>query len=497
MQFNSFQFLVFFPAVLLVYFCIPRRVRYLWLLLASYWFYAAWNARYLLLLITSTLITFFGSLVIDRQRSNGKQRAARIVLAAVLISNLCILFFFKYLNFFLDSLRTVCGWLSVSENVPTVSILLPVGISFYTFQAIGYSIDVYRGKLPPERNILRYALFVAFFPQLVAGPIERAENLLPQLKNVDKIAIWDFKRVQRGALIMLYGFFLKMMIADRAAIVVNQVFSNYQSSPGGACAIAAVLFSFQIYCDFAGYSYIAIGAARIMGIRLMDNFRAPYLATSIKSFWKRWHISLSTWFMDYLYIPLGGNRKGKAKKNRNLFLVFALSGLWHGASWHFVLWGTLHALFRIAEEMSLPTRKQALEKCGVAENGWALKSIRTLLTFCVVTLAWIFFRAENIIQAGEIIGKLFSSHWQLFEVLQHSADWLDLRKAELLVLAIGILLLFAVDVFRERKGNLCRWFEERCWLFRAGFFLIGILCILMFGIYGTGYGLSTFIYFQF
>ena len=327
MLFNSFDFIVFFPIVLFIYFIIPRKIRYIWLLVTSYYFYMCWNARYALLLFTSTVVTYAVALMMRHWKENVLLKKSMVVTSLVI--NLGILLFFKYFNFVFDSIEKILSKTGMSFQAPVLDILLPVGISFYIFQAVGYTIDVYRGKIEPEKNLLRYALFVAFFPQLVAGPIERSGNLLPQLQKVHELKLWNPKRIQQGALIMLYGYILKMVIADRAAIYVDTIFDSmlYSNYQGFQMAIAVVLFSLQIYCDFGGYSYIAMGAAKIMGFELMDNFKMPYLARNIKDFWDRWHVSLTTWFRDYLYLPLGGSRKGVARKYINIFIVFVVSGL--------------------------------------------------------------------------------------------------------------------------------------------------------------------------
>ena len=321
MLFNSFNFLIFFPIVVFVYFVLPKKIRDIWLLVASYYFYMCWNAKYALLLLASTLITYFAGLLVEATKK--RIWIKKLMVAISLMANLGILFAFKYFDFALSAIGKVLGNLGVVFEIPKWDILLPVGISFYIFQAVGYTIDVYREKISAEKNVLRYALFVSFFPQLVAGPIERSTNLLAQLRNVDKVKVWDTKRIQKGAVIMLYGYFMKMILADRIATFVDTVYDpmNYTQYQGFVVLIAAILFSVQIYCDFAGYTYIAIGAAKILGFSLMDNFNTPYLAVSIKDFWDRWHISLTTWFKDYLYFPLGGNKKGKCRKYLNIFVV--------------------------------------------------------------------------------------------------------------------------------------------------------------------------------
>lgn len=348
MLFNSINFLIFFPVVCMGYFIIPRGKRYIWLLLASYYFYMSWNVKYVLLLFASTLITYLSSIFIsyfeDREDwTEHKRRCCKkLSVASSLVINLGILFFFKYYNFTMDTVSALLEKMHITIHTPAFDVLLPVGISFYIFQALGYTIDVYRGG-KVEKNFLRYALFVSFFPQLVAGPIERSENLLRQLREEHT---FSFERMKDGLLLMLWGYFMKLVIADRIAIFVDAVYGDLDNYGGWYVVIASVLFAFQIYCDFAGYSTIATGAARIMGFQLMENFNCPYLSQSVGEFWRRWHISLSSQFRDYLYIPLGGNRKGLMRKYINLMIVFLTSGLWHGADWTYLVWGGVMGSFR-------------------------------------------------------------------------------------------------------------------------------------------------------
>ena len=312
MQFNSIDFLVFFPAVVLIYWIIPKKVRYLWLLVASYYFYMSWNASYAMLIGASTLITYVCGLLVEWTGTHEEKRwsvAGKLVVAVGFLSNLGILFFYKYFDFFLTNLNVVLEHFQKKPLTSSLEVLLPVGISFYTFQALGYLVDVYRKEIAAEKNPLRYALFVSFFPQLVAGPIERSGNLLKQIREVPYKKTFEYHRIVNGLILMLYGFFLKMVLTDRIAIVADYAFDHYYSLGSAELVTGAVAFAIQIYCDFGSYSLIAIGAAQVMGFTLMENFNTPYFATSIKDFWRRWHISLSTWFRDYLYIPLGGNRK--------------------------------------------------------------------------------------------------------------------------------------------------------------------------------------------
>lgn len=349
MLFNSFEFLLFFPLVSIVYFLIPHKIRYIWLLLTSYFFYMNWNAKYALLLFGSTFITYVAGIMIARFEkqeieAERKTRYKKVCVAISFILNLSILAIFKYANFTIDTLNVLLEKLHLQMNIPNWNILLPVGISFYIFQALSYTMDVYRGEIEPQKNLAKYALFVSFFPQLVAGPIERSKNLL---KQIDEVHTFDYRRMTSGLLLMIWGYFLKLMIADRIALLVDTVYGNYTTYGGYYLIVASLLFAVQIYCDFGGYSTIAMGVAEVMGFRLMDNFNCPYYSRSVSEFWRRWHISLSSWFKDYLYIPLGGNRKGKIRKYLNLLIVFSVSGLWHGAEWTFVIWGTLNGLYQI------------------------------------------------------------------------------------------------------------------------------------------------------
>ncbi|MGE0267487.1 MAG: MBOAT family protein [Candidatus Omnitrophota bacterium] len=329
MLFNSFEFLLFFPVVAFVYFVLPFRFRWPWLLLSSYYFYMCWKPEYVVLIILSTLIDYY----IGLSMAEAKNRThAKHLLTLSIICNLGVLFAFKYYNFFNASFRELFSHFNIFYNVPSFKVLLPVGISFYTFQSLSYTIDVYSGKRPAEKHLGLFALYIAFFPQLVAGPIERSTHLLPQLYKKNHV---DYQRVTDGLKLILWGLFKKIVIADRLAYFVNYVYNNPAGGHGYYILIATYFFAFQIYCDFSGYSDIAIGSAQVMGYELMENFKRPYLAQSIPEFWKRWHISLSTWFKEYLYFPLGGNRVPVLLWARNILVVFLLSGIWHGANWTF------------------------------------------------------------------------------------------------------------------------------------------------------------------
>ena len=493
MLFNSQLFLLFFPVVTLVYFVLPHRVRYLWLLAASYYFYMCWNAKYALLLLTSTAITYGSGLLLHRTRSQGIRR---VWVALSVASNLGILFFFKYYDFAVSTLQRAANLLHLRLRIPAFDVLLPVGISFYIFQALSYTMDVYRQELEPERNFFRYALFVSFFPQLVAGPIERSTNLLPQMSQRH---YFDADRVRDGLQLMLWGFFEKIVIADRAAIVVNQVYEHYQQIPSyGMVQIlaAALLFSVQIYCDFGGYSHIAIGAAQVMGFELMDNFRQPYFATSIREFWHRWHISLSTWFRDYLYIPLGGSRCGTLRRRINLMITFLVSGLWHGAAWNFVIWGGLHGLYQIVGEWLAPAGRQLRQGLHIAQDSPLLRAVQRLWTFLLVTVAWMFFRASGMRDLILLVQKALG-HRDWYMLWNGALLKLGLDGVEMAVLLAAMAVLFVVDLLHEHKVPLRQRINAWPVPARWAVSMAGIAAVLLFGIYGAGYEAGAFIYFQF
>ena len=400
MQFNSLNFMIFFPIVVAVYFVIPRKLRNCWLLLASYFFYMSWNALYALLIGASTVITYVSGMILESVRkdaadSDKSKKYGITTMVICIVINLAILSLFKYGNFFISNLNRVSSLFGSSFTLNKLNLVLPVGISFYTFQALGYIIDVYRGNVKAERNFVRYALFVSFFPQLVAGPIERSGRLLTQIDHVHELKLWNAERVTKGAMLMIWGLFMKMVIADRISIPVDMVFNDYRMYGSSELILAAFGFAIQIYCDFASYSTIAIGAAKVMGIDLMENFDTPYFARSIRDFWSRWHISLSTWFRDYLYIPLGGNRKGKGRKILNLMITFLVSGLWHGAGWNFVFWGGIHGLYHVIGDCLSPIRNKLVSTFKVKTDCFSYRFMQMVFNVVIVTFAWIFFRSDT------------------------------------------------------------------------------------------------------
>ncbi len=498
MLFNSIDFLVFFPIAVLGYYIIPHRIRYIWLLLCSYFFYMSWNPAYALLIITSTLITYLSGIFLEKingkeWEENKKQIYKKCCAVTSFFINLGILGYFKYFNFFLDTLQGVLSRVHISIELPAFDILLPVGISFYTFQALGYTADVYRGKVHAEKNILKYALFVSFFPQLVAGPIERSGYLL---KQIDERHHFNFEKIRDGLMLMLWGYFLKLVLADRAGIFVDAVYADPVGYEGWYLIVASVLFAFQIYCDFAGYSIIAMGAAEVMGFRLTDNFNAPYLSRSTSEFWRRWHISLFSWFQDYIYIPLGGNRKGKFRKYINIMIVFLVSGLWHGAAWTYVMWGGINGLYQVIGELLRPVRDKLVSLFGLRRESFSHKLYRTVGTFVLIDISWVFFRAGWGTQAFQILNSMFHAKniWVLFDdsLFQLGLDWKNF-----MVLIAAIILLLAADCFKY-KGIVIREVISRQELwFRWIVLLIGIYGILILGVWGSGYDATEFIYFQF
>ena len=436
MNFNSFAFLVFFPIVFLLFYILPHKLRPVMLLVASYYFYMSWNPELVFLILGTTVISYFAGIIIDKNRDNKALSKTCLVIAVG--SSLAVLFFFKYFNFVADSAVSVLNIFGANATWTTINVILPVGISFYTFQTLSYVIDIYRDSCKVERNFGYYALFVSFFPQLVAGPIERPENLIPQLRSKHKL---DAENIRAGLRLMAIGFFKKMVVADGVSAIVDAVYNAPGQANGLSVLIATVLFSVQIYGDFSGYTDIAIGCARMLDIRLMKNFNRPYVAQSIKEFWGRWHISLSTWFRDYLYIPLGGNRRGNARKLLNVFIVFLVSGIWHGAAITFVLWGVLHGIYRVTEDALTPRLRSYYKKRNKDPNSESLVLFRRIRTYVLVTFAWIFFRANSTQDLWSIIGKLFTDWSFNAEFFADTFNAIGLDWLALLRIILGVITL--------------------------------------------------------
>ena len=473
MLFNSIAFLLFFPAVCLLYFSIPvhwLRARNLLLLAASYYFYMNWQPAYALLLLTSTVLTYLAAIGIQAFRT---QRLKQLCLVSSLVLNLAILFLFKYYNFLASNIEYVLQSTGLAIDLPEFTLLLPVGISFYTFQALGYSIDVYRGTTKVECDFPTYALFVSFFPQLVAGPIERSNNLLPQFREQHRFSSDTF---MAGFRLMLWGYFMKLAVADRCALYVDSVFNNIEMHNGGAYLLASFLFPFQIYGDFAGYSLIAIGVARVLGFRLMENFHRPYFAVTVGEFWHRWHISLSTWFKDYVYIPLGGNRVGRVRCYFNLLVTFVVSGIWHGANWTFLCWGTLHGVL-LCIEKALGIRSQ--DYSGIR------RFLHWTVTFVLVCFAWIFFRANNLNDAITVIMGIIT-HPSVPEIS-------FAMFTEITFSLLALLILFSKEFLDEFGIKPVKVNGQGSYILHLTSYIIFAAYILLFGVLCG----DQFIYFQF
>jgi D-alanyl-lipoteichoic acid acyltransferase DltB (MBOAT superfamily) len=482
MNFNSFEFLVFLPIVFVLYWFVfqKREWQNLLIVTASYVFYGWWDWRFLFLIIFTSLGSFYSGVLIEL--FEGQKRRQRMVCAVNLIVNFLILGVFKYYNFFADSLAQLF-WHVFHYQLDwvTLNVILPVGISFYTFQALSYTIDVYRKDVPVTKNIVEFCAFISFFPQLVAGPIERAKNLLPQFQR-DRH--FDYELAVDGCRQMLWGFFKKVVIADRCAANLNPLWDSYADYSGISLWGLALLFTFQIYCDFSGYSDIAIGCARLFGIRLLSNFNYPYLSRSIPEFWRRWHISLMTWFRDYVYIPLGGSRCAQWKVIRNTFIVFGVSGLWHGANWTFVCWGLYHGtLIVLYKLLHINTKDKDILAAG--RRFPTIKDVcRVVVTFCLVVVGWVIFRAENISQAWDIVSRMFLTAFDDFHFRLGSTNTF-----------IAILLLMIVEYLQRNKVHVLQFPDNR--VFRCSsvrYSLYACIGLLMFFYAGE---VQTFIYFQF
>lgn len=485
MTFNSWKFLLFYPIVALLYFVLPYKLRWPMLLIASYYFYMCYQAELVFLIFGTTLVSWLMSNIIERTDKLWLKRLSLIITLTVCFG---VLFFYKYFNFLSGSVTGIINFFGGNVGTFELNLLLPVGVSFYTFQTLSYVIDVYRGDIKTERNFFFFALFVSFFPQLVAGPIERPENLIPQLKIKHK---WSSENAIKGAKHMIVGFFKKICVADLISVYVNSVYNNPKEATSLGIIIATCLFAVQIYCDFSGYTDIAIGCSRIMGIKLMKNFDHPYRSTSIKEFWSRWHISLSSWFKDYLYIPLGGNRRGKARQLINLFIVFLVSGLWHGAAWTFVVWGALHGVYQIIGNITAKPRAKLLSLTPFTEKSIGVVITRRIITFILVAFSWLFFRANSISDALLLMKKLFFG-WDFKIASTFTSMGLDTVAILMTVLSILTLVMLDSLVSYEGDGDGSAVLTDK-----FSFVIYVWAVIFCWGLLLSENMTSTFIYFQF
>jgi D-alanyl-lipoteichoic acid acyltransferase DltB (MBOAT superfamily) len=474
MLFNSFDFVVFLVVVTALYFGLPYRFRWVLLLGASCFFYMSFVPAYILILGFTIVVDYFtGKWIEDTAELSRKRRYLLVSILSVCAN----LFVFKYFNFFNENAAAIAAWLHWNYPITTLQIILPIGLSFHTFQSLSYVIEVYRGRQAAERHFGLFALYVMYFPQLVAGPIERPQNLLHQFRENRS---FDWSRVRNGLSLALWGLFKKVVVADSLALYVNAVYGAIPHHTGPTLLLATYFFAFQIYCDFSGYSDIARGVSRIYGIELMKNFETPYFADSISAFWSRWHISLSTWFKDYLYIPLGGNRTSLARTCLNLLIVFTVSGFWHGAKWTFVIWGILHGSYVIVERVTNLLAARFAPATGRSVPGPLLRAAKVLVTFHLVLLAWVFFRADSVPLAASVLRKIAFDRGPLF--------WDEL----IVPAALAVVMLVALDVF-NRKMDYWTDLDRFSGRFRAAYSAMLLAAVVLFGIEQG----SQFIYFQF
>lgn len=471
MVFNSLAFILFFPVVVILYWLLPtQKMRTGLLVMASLYFYMSWKPVFGLLLVASVAINYIGGWLATCSNCTYRRTAAAVAIAL----NIGLLACFKYLNFLGETLNAIFAATGMQLHVPGLDILLPLGISFFTFKGISYVLDAYRGTIPAERDLMVFAAYLTFFPQLIAGPIDRATNLLPQLHEKK---LFDGRYLTTGAKMMLWGYFMKVVFANRASIYVDAIYNNMDQHNGTSLLLAAVLYSMQIYCDFAGYSLISIGCARAMGIRVSDNFVRPYLAVSIADFWKRWHISLTRWFTDYVYIPLGGNRCSQWRCCTNIMIVFLLSGLWHGSAWNFVIWGALHGVLLVLEKQAGIARRQC--------QSLAERIVRTFVTFMLVTIAWMFFRLSNLTETLHALSKIVTEPGKPF--IEGDAT----SALEFCVLTLTLVVLH--DLREEFFPQRFDWMNHRNVVVRYMAYIGLTILILTCGVFDA----TQFIYAQF
>lgn len=481
MLFNSFKFLVFFPVVTIIYFILPFRFRWFHLLAASCLFYAAFIPAYIIILFGTIIIDYFAGIMIES--SEGTKRKLYLVLS--LVANIGILCVFKYYNFFISNIN------ELGLVLPLLNIILPIGLSFHTFQAMSYTIEVYRGNQKAERHFGIYALYVMFYPQLVAGPIERPQNVLHQFHEEK---FFNYDNVVSGLRLMLLGLFKKIVIADRLATYTDPVFNNSSSYAPVALLIAVFFFTFQIFCDFSGYSDIALGSARVMGFKLMRNFDKPYHSKSLSEFWRRWHISLSTWFRDYLYISLGGNRVSVPRWYFNLFFVFLISGFWHGANWTFIIWGALHGFYLIVEALTGKYRSSFLNATGISKIPWLSTSIQVIITFSLIMVSWTFFRANTVYEAIYILQHMPQALVDIVQLRAHPEllGNLPLKNSQI-ILCFALIAVLEISHIIEAKADVETLFNRQSVYVRWGFYYCILAVIFLYGVYED----RQFIYFQF
>lgn len=467
----SVKFIICFLIATIVYYIIPSKHRYIWLCLISYAFYYTIDYRFIPVLVFVTLTTFLGGIFIEKNPTKGKA-----ILSTIITINILLLCGFKYGGFFIHR-----------------SIILPIGISFYMLQSLSYIIDVYKGKVESEHNILRYATYVAFFPTVTSGPIERASSLLKQYAKPAKLS---YNNIREGFYLVVWGFFLKLVISDRIAIYVNTAYSDINTYTGFYLVVAALLYSIQIYTDFYGYSVLAKGYAKILGIDIMNNFESPYMSKNTAEFWNRWHISLSSWLKDYIYIPLGGNRRGRIRQYVNILIVFLISGMWHGATATFIVWGLLHGLYQVIGKVTVRVREKLNNILLFNSDSFSHRVMQGVITYGLVSIAWVLFRAESFAQAAKILkGMIVTNNiWIFFDDTIYNCG---LNQKNMMVLIFAMIILVIADILNFKKICIRQAIMKQEWWFRYALLIGAILFIIVFGIWGIGYTNSGFIYLQF
>ena len=492
MQFASSYFIIFFIASICGYYIFPAKYRYVFILICDILFLSTWiqNNNYsdYLIILAVILITYFFSIIL------GKHKSKALVIFGAIIT-LSFLLYFKYWVFTLKNLNLLLNHFGTSVSF-NQSIISPIGISFFTFQALGYMIDVYRGKSEPEKNIFRYMSYVIFFPTITSGPIERSTGLLAQLRDSIN-SRFEYKNLQTGFILAVWGAFIKLVISDRLSVIANTVFDNYKTYGGFILVFASICYTLQIYCDFSSYSLMALGVSRMLGINVIENFKAPYLAESVQEFWRRWHISLSTWFRDYVYISLGGNRCSAFRKQINLLVTFLVSGIWHGANWTFIFWGLLHGFYQVIGNLTKKIRGSFTEKLKINTECFSFHLWRKLFVFSLISLAWIFFRSPSIGDSFEYIIRIFERP-MLWNIFDNSIYNLGLSVFQMNILFISLLILFAADIKKYKTdSNIDSILLRQNMLFRCLFIAGIILFTVVFGMYGPDFNAQDFIYFHF
>ncbi len=503
MLFNSVSFLIFFPLVLLFYFLIPGKWRCSFLLLASLLFYMSFHPKYVVVLMFVTIVSYFEGLWLERIAKTFKEDLAqkrkqkRLIFFGSIVTVSAALVLFKYTEFLLDNVNRVLALFSLKPVSGSFSFVLPLGISYFTFQVIGYLTDIYRGEQKAEHDFVVYALYVSFFPKMLSGPIERGGDFLPQLHACAKLPLWDGTRVMEGIIRMVLGYFQKMVIADRLAIFTGEIFGNYMLLGSVELFAGAAAFYLQLYTDFAGCINIAMGMAKIMGFSLTENFDAPFFAGSIREYWARWHMSLSSWLRDYIYIPLGGNRKGTLLKYRNLMITFLVSGLWHGAGWQYILWGAVHGGYQILEYVTAPVIERVNGWLHTKTESFSYRLLQKVKCWLLVCFAHVFFKVPSGWAGLHYLGRMFTK-WDPWVLFDKSLYGFGVSENYSHFLWLAVIFLMLVEYLKyKRKLSLDVWLTEQCIWFRWLVVMGMLMTIIICGVYGAAYEAKNFIYFQF